>query len=53
MMARRQRELILERALPLKRLLVTSVLPIRSINFLFPEFQAAYRAPSLILADAE
>ena len=29
------------------------VLPIRSINFLFPEFQAAYRAPSLILAVAE
>ena len=28
-------------------------LPIRSINFLFPEFQAAYRAPSLILAVAE
>jgi len=24
-------------------------LPIRSINFLFPEFQAAYRAPSLTL----
>src|SRR5262245_14943423 len=28
-------------------------LPIRSINFLLPEFQAAYRAPSLTLAVAE
>src|SRR3989449_3565333 len=28
-------------------------LPIRSINFLFPEFQAAYRAQSLTLAVAE
>ena len=31
----------------------SNILPIRSINFLFPEFQAAYRAPSLILAVAE
>ena len=33
--------------------IVVKDLPIRSINFLFPEFQAAYRAPSLILAVAE